>query len=218
MTTFIQKKIEVEDGEANMVFKPGQYRREAFALERRNIYLIGMRASGKTTVGRALAAELGCVLLDTDALVTEASGCSIEAIVAEHGWDHFRRLESEALSRAAALPGKVVATGGGIVLAAENRELMYKTGVSFYLAADAGLLVGRLLRDPNHAQRPALTALDLHDEIATVMTEREPLYMAGMDHMLQANRSVEQLVVDILVAVGLREWDYSEKERVMDRY
>jgi shikimate kinase len=218
MTTFIKKKIEIEDEGATMTFRPGQFRREPFSLANRNIYLLGMRASGKTTVGQALSAVLGCSCLDTDAMVVQESGRSIEAIVAEEGWERFRELESQALIRAAALPGKVVATGGGIILAQANRDLLAKSGVCFYLAADAGLLVGRLLRDPNAAQRPALTALTLHDEIVAVMTEREPLYMASMDHMLQAPRGVEDLVADILVALGLKEWDYSEKERVLDRY
>lgn len=218
MTTFIKKKVEIEDPGASMTFRPGQFRREPFSLARGNIFLLGMRASGKTTVGLALARTLGCAFVDTDALVVEAAGSSIETIVAEQGWDEFRRLESEALTRAAELPGKVVATGGGIVLAQANRGRMAKSGVSFYLAADAGLLVGRLGRDPNTAQRPALTPLGLHDEIAQVMTEREPLYMACMDHMLQAHRGVDELVDDILVALGLREWDFTEKERVLDRY
>jgi shikimate kinase len=218
MTTFINKKIEVEEGEVRMTFRPGQFKRAPFSLAEKNIYLLGMRGSGKTTVGAALAAALGCSCLDTDALVVEAAGKTIEAIVADAGWDEFRRLETEALARAAELPGKVVATGGGIVLSQANRDLMYRTGVSFYLAADAALLIGRLLRDTNAAQRPALTPLDLHDEVAAVMAEREPLYMAGMDHMLQAHRSVDELVDDILVALGLKEWDFSEKERVLDRY
>lgn len=218
MTRFIKKKIDIEDEGATMTFRPGQFRREPFSLATRNVYLLGLRASGKTTVGQALAAVLGCSCLDTDALVVDTSGRTIETIVAEEGWERFRELESQSLIRAATLPGKVVATGGGIVLAQANRELMSKSGVCFYLAADAGLLVGRLLRDPNPAQRPALTALDLHDEIVAIMTEREPLYMASMDHMLQAHRGVHDLVNDILVALGLKEWDYSEKERVLDRY
>jgi shikimate kinase len=138
--------------------------------------------------------------------------------VSEQGWDAFRNLEAAALARAAELPGKVVSTGGGIVLSKANRDLMYRSGISFYLAADAGLLIARILRDPNAAQRPALTPLALHEEVAAVMSDREALYMAGMDHMLQAHRSVEDLVEDALVALGLKEWDYSEKERVLDRY
>ncbi len=218
MTTFIKKKVEIEDEGATMTFRPGQYKRAPFSLQSRNIYLLGMRASGKTTLGRALAAALGGPFVDTDALVVDEAGTTIDVIVAEQGWDVFRRLEAEALAKASELPGKVVSTGGGVVLSPANRELMYRTGVSFYLAADAGLLIGRMLRDPNVGQRPALTPLDLHDEVAAVMSEREPLYMASMDHILQANRSIEELVDDVLVALGLKEWDYSEKETIMDRY
>lgn len=218
MTTFIQKKVEIEEEGDTMTFRPGQFKRAPFSLGEKNIYLIGMRASGKTTVGRALAQTLGCACVDTDAMVVEAAGRTIEDIVSADGWDEFRRLESEALARAAELPGKVVATGGGMVLSQVNRDLMYRTGVSFYLAADAALLVARLARDPEAAQRPALTPLAFHDEIVAVMTEREPLYMASMDHMLQAHRSVEELVDDILVDLGLKDWDYTEKERVLDRY
>jgi len=218
MTTFIKKKVEIEESEAKMTFRRGQFKRAPFSLQDKNIYLLGMRASGKTTVGRALAGILGCACVDTDAMVVEAAGRTIDAIVAEEGWDAFRRMEADALAKASALPGKVVATGGGIVLSQDNRELLGRTGVSFYLAADAALLIARLAKDPNAAQRPSLTPLELHDEVAAVMSEREPLYMVCMDHMLQAHRSVEQLVEDILVALGLKEWDFSEKERVLDRY
>jgi shikimate kinase len=218
MTTFIRKKVEIEDSDASMTFRPGQFRRAPFSLEEKNIYLLGMRASGKTTVGRALADALGCAFADTDAMVLETAGKNVDAIVAEGDWDEFRRLESEALARAAELPGKVVSTGGGIVLSEANRDLLGRTGVCFYLGADAALLTERLMRDPDAAQRPALTTLDLHEEVASVMSEREPLYMVCMDHMLQAHRTVEQLVDDILVDLGLKEWDYTEKERVLDRY
>lgn len=218
MTQFIRKKVDVEEPGASMVFRPGQFRRAPFSLDEKNIYLIGMRASGKTTVGRALAASLGCGFTDTDAVVTEKSGESIEALVARHGWERFREMETRALAEAATLPGKVVGTGGGAVLAEENRRLMEESGVMFYLAADAAVLVRRLRNDPQTAQRPALTMLSLHDEVAAVMSEREPLYMACMHHMLQAHREVEQLVEDILVALGLREWDYTLKERILDRY
>jgi shikimate kinase len=218
MTNFIKKKVEIEDDAATMTFRPGQFKREPFSLQKKNIFLLGMRASGKTTVGKALADALQCPCVDTDAMVVAEAGQSIDAIVAKQGWDAFRALEAAALVKAAELPGKVVSTGGGIVLSKANRDLMYSSGVSFYLAADAGLLIARMLRDPDTAQRPSLTPLALHDEVAAVMSEREALYMASMDHMLQAHRSVEELVEDVLVALGLKEWDYSEKERVLDRY
>lgn len=218
MNRFISKKVTVEEPDATMIFRPGQFRRAPFRLEEKNIYLVGMRASGKTTVGKALAAVFGCDFTDTDVMIVKTAGESIDSLVARHGWERFREMEKQALSEAAGLPGKVVGTGGGAVLAEENRRQMEKTGVIFYLAADAALLVRRLLADPQSAQRPALTALELHDEVVAVMSEREPLYMACMDHMLQAHREVDQLVDDILVALGLREWDYTQKERVLDRY
>lgn len=218
MTTFIKKKFEVEEESTSMTFKSGQFIKPSFSLEQKNIYLIGMRGSGKTTLGKALAQALGCEMVDTDAVLVSNAGQTIEEIVNAQGWEHFRSLEEQTLLRVSALPGKVVATGGGIVLSAANRDLMYKTGVSFYLAADAALLTGRIMKDNNAAQRPALTGLALHDEVAQIMSEREPLYMAGMDHMLQANRSVEELVDDVLVDLGLKDWDYSEKARLMDRY
>jgi shikimate kinase len=218
MTTFIKKKVDVEDAGASMTFKSGQFSKSRFSLETRNIYLVGMRGSGKTTLGQALAAALDCAFVDTDAVLVRDAGQTIDEIVTAHGWDHFRTLEEQTLAKVCGMPGKVVATGGGIILSAANRELMGKTGVSFYLAADAALLTGRILRDANPAQRPALTGLALHDEVAQVMSEREPLYMASMDHMLQANRGVDELVDDVLVDLGLKEWDYSEKVRLMDRY
>lgn len=218
MTTFIKKKIEVDSAEASMSFSRGQFKKQPFSLENKNIFLLGLRGSGKTTLARALALALNCSWVDTDTLVEQNAGQSIAEIVAARGWDFFRTLEEQALLQAVALPGKVVATGGGSILAAANRALMGAQGVCFYLAADAALLTGRILSDNNPALRPPLTGLDLHDEIVQTMVEREPLYMATMDHLLQANRSIEDLVDDILVALGLKEWDFSQKTVLMDRY
>lgn len=217
MSTFIQKKTDVEDAQASMTFRPGQFRRPPFQLQEKNIYLIGLRGSGKSTVGQALAQELGCAFVDTDQVVVESCKQSIEAMVVDQGWKFFREQEKKALAQVAILPGKVIATGGGMILDAENRALMGQTGVCFYLAADVTLLVDRVQKD-TQVQRPALTAMPLHEEMVSLLVEREPLYMATMDHLLQAHRQVTELVDDILVALELKEWDFSEKERIMDRY
>ena len=90
------------------------------------IYLVGYRASGKTSVGRAVALGLSRLFVDTDRLVEESEGRSIASIFAESGEPVFRRLESEALAAVGTrvLEGEllVVATGGGIVLSRENVE------------------------------------------------------------------------------------------------
>jgi shikimate kinase len=85
MTDFIKKKIEVEEPAASMTFRPGQFKREPFSLQMKNIYLLGMRGSGKTTVGKRLAEALQCAFVDTDALVVAEAGQTIEDIVAASG-------------------------------------------------------------------------------------------------------------------------------------
>jgi len=214
---FIKKKVEVAEADAAMTFRPGQFRREPFSLERKNIVLVGLRASGKTTVGRLLAERLACPFVDTDDLVEAEIGMSIAEFVAAHGWPAFRAAEEAAVERACSAPGKVVATGGGAVLSEKNRALWGRQAVVLYLAADIPLLVARLGHGPD-ARRPALSDLPLEEELVVCLREREPLYMAVMDHMLQACRSPEQLVEDALVALGLAEWDGEERERLLERW
>ncbi len=85
-----------------------------------NIYLTGFRASGKTTLGIAIARQSGFVFLDTDHKIQEEAGMSIEDIVCRHGWDYFRDLEENILAQTAFSSGLVVATGGGAVLRQSN--------------------------------------------------------------------------------------------------
>ncbi len=216
-TMFIKKKVEIAEPEATMTFRPGQFRRPAFSLETKNIVFVGLRGSGKTTVGRRVAERLGCLVVDTDDWVEERVGMRIADFVAAHGWPAFREVEEEVMVRACALPGKVVATGGGAVLSDRNRALWNAQAVVFYLAADIPLLLERLAQgdDP---RRPALTHLPLAEELAVCLREREPLYMAVMDHLLQACRSPDELVEDVLVALGLVPWDGVERQRLMERW
>ena len=84
------------------------------------IFMVGARASGKTTLGRLLAARLGYRFFDTDQYLLETLGVSVAEIVAQEGWEGFRSREAAAL-RAVAGPSTVVATGGGMVLLEANR-------------------------------------------------------------------------------------------------
>lgn len=152
------------------------------------IYLVGARASGKTTAGKLLAQMATCPFVDTDALVRELSGGrEVAQIVASEGWPGFRQRESQALvearDRIAAMPhgdgqklAGVIATGGGMVLAAKNRDFMRASGKVVWLAPPVETLVSRLLADPLEAQRPSLTGRDLEDETRHILAEREPFY------------------------------------------
>ena len=158
---------------------------------RQNIYLIGARASGKSTIGKIPATQLGWSFAETDELAQEILGRSISAAVNELGWEVFRRAESESLKRLAALERTVVSTGGGIVLRQENCELMHKTGTVVYLKASACELEKRLLK--NSGGRPSLTGAHPAKEIAVVLEEREALYEALAHLTVNAHSSAREV-------------------------
>jgi len=167
----------------------------------RNIYLIGPRASGKTTLGRRLAARLSRPFVDLDAIFLERHGETIANLVTREGWEAFRRAETDILAAVAAVPGQVVATGGGAVLLPENRALLAK-GLVLYLQASPERLAERLLADCNAGQRPKLTELGLREEIVATLTEREPLYLSLALACLP-ERSPEELEEYALQALAL---------------
>lgn len=166
----------------------------------RNIYLIGPRASGKTTLGRMLAERLQRDFLDLDAAFVEKHGETIAAMVEREGWDAFRRAEAAILAETGTRAGLVVATGGGAVLMPENREVLGR-GLVLYLQADPERLAERLMADLNEEQRPKLTELGLREEITATLAEREPLYLACA-HACLPERSPEELLEFTLRALA----------------
>ncbi len=139
------------------------------------IFLIGPRGCGKSTIGKLLAKRLSLRFCDTDTLIVQTAGASVTDIVAAEGWEGFRRREARALLQAA-VPDTVVATGGGMVLAEENRAVMRDNGTVVYLAATANVLRARLSRSPDKSGRPSLTGAEPLQEIELILAEREPLY------------------------------------------
>ena len=141
--------------------------------------LIGYRGSGKTTIGRKLADHLWQKFVDTDDLVTAASGKTIAQIFTDHGEPHFRQLEAQAVREASKLAEHVIALGGGAPLRAENRELIKSAGHRVvYLHCEPAELLRRIQSDPKTAaHRPNLTDLGGGEaEIRKVLAEREPIY------------------------------------------
>ena len=168
------------------------------------VFLVGARASGKSTIGRSLAETLGCPFLDTDKELTRDLGCSIDVFVKENGWDAFRRKEHETLKRLAGSEEEkqggewlVIATGGGMVLLPENRKILREKGITFYLEAPVEVLVRRLSEDPMSDTRPSLTGKGLLEEVAGVVKDREPLYREASHHCVSTNQSVKNIVREI---------------------
>ena len=129
------------------------------------IYLVGPRACGKTTLGKALSEVLDVPYCDTDHHLCERLGMDVATMVERWGWEGFRSRESESLRLASEeLAGRgVVATGGGMVLAEANRRYMREHGRVFFLSAPVEVLAARLRRNPLEAQRPSLTGKSLDD-------------------------------------------------------
>ncbi|WP_320169098.1 shikimate kinase AroL [Maridesulfovibrio sp.] len=142
-----------------------------------NIFLIGPRACGKTTAGRALAQKMKREFYDSDILIVERAGCEIARYVEKNGWDAFRDLEAAVLADLAAGDDAVISCGGGIVLREENREVLM-AGYTVYIKADEEVLAARLMVDPKHGQRPSLTGKPLTEEIREVLEARESLYVS----------------------------------------
>ncbi len=165
-----------------------------------NIYLIGARASGKTTLGRRLAAKLKRPFVDTDQRVLLRTGRTVAEIVAAGGWEAFREAETLALSEVAVFTGQVVSCGGGIVLAQENCELL-AGGRVFYLQAPAGVLAERLEHSPGQAQRPSLTGADIASEVRQVLAQREALYLGCAHVVLRADQPLEALVDEAMAEI-----------------
>lgn len=141
-------------------------------LQNVNLYLIGMMGSGKTTVGRLIAQQLGYRFFDTDVLIERVTGKTINTLFAEEGEENFRVLESRVLAEVAACTRSVIATGGGVVLRSENWGFL-RHGVVVWLDAPIAVLVDRLREDRT---RPLLQPEDLEIQLTTLLAQRQSRY------------------------------------------
>lgn len=140
--------------------------------DRKSIILVGMMATGKSTVGVLLAEALGYELVDLDRVIVEREGKSIAELFAEGGESHFRRIETEALERELQGEGKIISTGGGAVLAPGNAELMLAGGYVVALTATEEAILERVSGDKN---RPLLAG-NAQERVRTIMEERRDAY------------------------------------------
>ncbi|MCZ4262200.1 shikimate kinase [Limimaricola sp. G21655-S1] len=140
---------------------------------RRPVVLVGMMGSGKTAIGRALSARLGCGFVDSDTAIEEAAKCSIAEIFARDGEAFFRARESEVLERLLEAGPRVVSTGGGAFLAPRNRDAIAARGAALWLDADLDLLWERVR---HKSTRPLLRTPDPRGTLSRLLDERRPIY------------------------------------------
>lgn len=160
-----------------------------------NIFLVGLMGAGKSTIGRQLARELGKQFRDSDSEIEKRTGVSIDVIFDIEGEQGFRRRETRMLKELVEERGIVLATGGGAVLASENRQLLRDNGWIIYLKASAEHLAGRVKLD---RRRPLLQTGDKLAKIRELMTQREPVYQQLADMVVETNnRSIPRVVREI---------------------
>ena len=153
-----------------------------------NIFLIGHRGSGKTTVGGSLSDIIGWSFIDTDFQLVEELGMSILEIVDKKGWDFFRQKETAILKKICNHDNQIVATGGGIVLNKENRANMKKSGKIFWLKASFSTVKKRMLLDCKTKDfRPSLTSKEVDEEIKETLLLRKPYYEKAMDFSIDTD-------------------------------
>ena len=151
-----------------------------------NIILIGMPGSGKSTVGKLLAEQIGRPFVDADAAIVEAAGMSIPEIFATSGEDGFRQIETQVLAQLGKQSGLIIATGGGCVTREENYPLLHQNGSCFWLTRDIGKL-------PTEG-RP----LSRRDSLDQMYQIRKPLYNRFADYTVDNNGSAAECAEQIL--------------------
>jgi shikimate kinase len=159
-----------------------------------NVFLVGYRGTGKSTVARLLAHHLGWPWLDADDLIERHAGISIRQIFEAEGEAGFRKRESAVLEELCGLHQHVIATGGGVVLSGTNRRRLKAAGRVVWLTADAQTIRRRLEKDGRTGERrPVLTVGGLA-EINELLRAREPLYRAVADLTVDtAGRAPEEV-------------------------
>jgi len=165
-----------------------------------NLYLVGYRCTGKTSVGRLLAEALVWTFVDMDHELVAEAGIPIEDIVDSQGWEYFREREGQLLERLSLATKQVISTGGGVVTVPENIAMMRGSGKVIWLHASPATIAVRMAADRNAAgQRPPLHGNDSVVEIEEVLAKRLPLYDEAMHLQVETDDlSLEEVAESIL--------------------
>ncbi len=164
-----------------------------------NVFLIGYRGTGKSTVGTLLAERLGWEFVDADGFLEAHYGLTIRDIFASEGESGFREKESEILRLICEKTEQVVGTGGGVILRPENREMLKNAGTVVWLTGKPQTLWARIQGDQSTAaRRPNLTRGGL-EEIQELLDQRLPLYEACADYTLETDETTPEELADKIV-------------------
>ncbi len=164
-----------------------------------NIFLVGPMACGKTTLGRHLAERLGHEFLDSDEVIQQRAGLSIERIFEGEGEDGFRRREAEIIAELTKKENIVLATGGGSVLSEENRRRLQQRGTVVHLQIGIDAQLARTSGDPT---RPLLKNQNKRAVLEKLNRQREDCYRRIANITLDVdNKNVDEISDEIINAL-----------------
>jgi shikimate kinase len=170
-------------------------------LGARSVVLVGMMGSGKSSIGRRLAARLAVPFVDADSEIEQAAGMTIAEIFERHGEPYFRAGEARVIARLLDHGPQVLATGGGAFMNTDTRALIRAKAISVWLKAELDVLMKRIKR---RGDRPLLKADDPAAVLTALIAERYPIYAEA--DLTVASRDVphESIVEEIVAALRRR--------------
>lgn len=162
----------------------------------KNIFLVGPMGAGKSTIGRQLADLTGKQFRDADHEIEDRTGASIPLIFEIEGEEGFRKRENTMLAELTGETDMVLATGGGVVLAEENRRMLSSNGFVVYLYANIEILHERTRRDRN---RPLLNEGDRRQKLEQIMATRDPLYRDVANLVIETDKRPAKMVAKNII-------------------
>ena len=174
--------------------------RRALDLARRRrpigrVYLTGFMGSGKTAIGRRIAARLGLPFVDLDAEIERTSGVTIRALFESEGEEAFRERETMFLFATESLPSAVIATGGGCYVRSQNRERIGRLGTAVFLDVPFPTILSRL---EGKTDRPLFTSAE---QARRLLADREPFYRMGTIPVMLQDAPIEENADRVLNAL-----------------
>ena len=163
--------------------------------ENKNIVLVGMMGSGKTTVGSLIAQKIHASYIDIDSLIEKEAGKSINQIFETYGEELFRKLETKTIKKYSAYHNQVVSTGGGAVTNPVNIRELQKNSVLFYLKAKPKELFERIKEMQN---RPLLKQPHPLGTLEKLLKEREKFYLMADYTINTENRQAVEIIDEII--------------------
>ena len=169
-------------------------------MSKNSIVLIGFMATGKTSIGQALADNLGNEyrFIETDQIIIEDAGKSIPEIFSEDGEIRFREYEIEACKKASQLHKVVISCGGGIVLNKINIDYLKQNSHIVLLQATAEEIYKRAMKDGQDT-RPVIDKEDPKAEIEKVLIFRKPFYEAAAEIIIETTGKDLEVIVDEII-------------------